>query len=399
MELIMNIKYCGVITILSLVVSAGLAQPPARQGPPPGDRSPIGRPGGQPGDWIKVHDSNQNEKLEPAELQEAIDRTFADFDRNKNGTIELGESKFRRPGPVAGPQRDPNGPGSRPEGPGPDDRRLLPPFFFEDIIDRQALSKSEFERAVKDIYNQMDRNRDGVLGKAEGRPPIKDGPKGNPPPLASNARFAGAEMRFGDRLVKGQPFSAETVIEDTRRLFDGSTVTTSRRGAIYRDAEGRTRRETPLDRFAAGGEKAVMLIFVNDFPGRTQFSLDLANKVARKNPIRQDGFPFPDEGGPREAKTEALGTKTIEGIRVEGTRITVQLPAGEIGNDRPIDVVTERWFSPELQAVVMSRHVDPIAGEHVFRLVNIRRAEPAGDLFAVPAGFRVEGAPGKRPEE
>jgi hypothetical protein len=388
----MYIKYSVGLILGILLASPVLAQPPGgRMGPPPG------QPGG---DWIKPLDSNQNEKLEPEELQAAINRTFAEFDRNANGTIEPGEHKFR-PGPVGPPPGLPNAMGPRPQGSPPNDgKRLLPPFFFKEGLDRnEPLTRADFERNAKDVFKQMDRNGDGVVGKGESRPPNGPdrgpGPNGPPPP---NAQFIAAELRFGDRLVKGQPFSAETVIEDTRRLFDGSTVTKSRRGGIYRDTEGRTRREQPIDLVGLTGDQAVTLVFVNDFPAKTQFSLDLANKVARKHPIWSNEFPFPDKDGPADAKTEQLGTKIIEGVKVEGTRITREIPVGHLGNDKPIAAVTERWFSPELQVIVMSRHVDPIAGEHIFRLVNIRRTEPSTELFAIPAGFRIENPPGKRPE-
>lgn len=389
-----------ILTLVSaiLLASSSLSQTPGeRLAPPPG-----GVPGpGQPVDWIKLLDSNQNERLEVEELREAIDRTFAEFDRNTSGVIEPAEAKLHRgPGgpPPAGP---PNGGDRRPQGaPQGQSKRLLPPFFFQPSFESgRPLSKQDFEAGVMTVFRQMDRNEDGVVDKNEGRPPREGGlgpGPGGPPP---NERFIGAEMRFGDKLVKGQPFSAETVIEDTRRLFDGSTVTKTRRGAIYRDAEGRTRREQPLDLAGLTGEKAVMLIFVNDFPARTQFSLDLTNKVARKNPIFSNEFPFPDIDGPLDAKTDQLGTKTIEGVKVEGTRITREIPAGHLGNDKPISAVTERWFSPELQLIVMSRHVDPIAGEHIFKLVNIRRSEPAVELFLVPTGFRVENGQGRKPEE
>ncbi|HQU84867.1 MAG TPA: hypothetical protein PKY59_17140, partial [Pyrinomonadaceae bacterium] len=95
-------------------------------------------------------------------------------------------------------------------------------------------------------------------------------------------------------------------------------------------------------------------------------------------------------------KTESLGTKTLEGVSVEGTRITVEIPAGQIGNDKPLSVVTEKWFSPELQVVVYSRHLDPIAGEHVFRLINIKKGEPSAELFSVPNDFKIASPP-KRP--
>ncbi|MBP9110997.1 MAG: hypothetical protein KBF83_15695, partial [Pyrinomonadaceae bacterium] len=85
----------------------------------------------------------------------------------------------------------------------------------------------------------------------------------------------------------------------------------------------------------------------------------------------------------------------IEGVTAEGTRETIEIPAGHLGNDKPMQVVHEKWFSKELQILVMSRHLDPVAGEHIFRLVNIKRAEPDPQVFAVPAGFRIE-APGIR---
>jgi hypothetical protein len=86
----------------------------------------------------------------------------------------------------------------------------------------------------------------------------------------------------------------------------------------------------------------------------------------------------------------------LEGVRVEGTRVTFEIPVGQIGNDKPIAVVTEKWFAPELQVVVYSRHLDPLAGEHIFRLVNIKRSEPSADLFTVPNGFRIESQPRPR---
>ena len=90
---------------------------------------------------------------------------------------------------------------------------------------------------------------------------------------------------------------------------------------------------------------------------------------------------------------EQLGKQTIEGVEAEGTRTTVTIPAGEIGNERPIEIVSERWYSPELQLVVMTRHSDPRTGETIYKLTNINRAEPAKTLFEVPAGYTIkEGA-------
>lgn len=427
----MNTKFYLAIILIFILAASGSAQKPG--GPPRGD-------GQKKPDWTRGIDTNHNGTVEPDEFQSAIDRTFTEIDRNANGVIERNEAPHEprgdrmgppeggrpeagpeggrpgmgpgrqgppmgpggtqgmapgRQGPPMGPGR--MGPGERP-GDGDEEHKLLPPFFFMEKFDEAgSLSKADFERTAKDVFAQMDANHDGALSHEESRPP--KGSAGPPPP--PNAMFIAAELRFGDRLVKDQPFSADSVIEDTKRLYDGTTVTKKTQGAIYRDTAGRTRREQPLE--MVGGfdivgdkNKPQTLVFINDFATNTQYFLDLNNKVARRNRIGQGGPPRDEPNAPAEAKTESLGTKTIEGVSAEGTRITFEIPAGHIGNDKPIQVVTENWFSPELQLMVMSRHLDPLSGEHVFRLINIKRAEPAADLFTVPSGFRVENAPDRQ---
>ena len=91
-----------------------------------------------------------------------------------------------------------------------------------------------------------------------------------------------------------------------------------------------------------------------------------------------------------DAKTVSDGTKTIEGVSCNFTRTEHEIPAGQVGNEKPLKVVSEKCFSPELQVVIMSLHQDPLSGLHVFKLKKIKRAEPAADLFAIPAGYRVE---------
>jgi hypothetical protein len=101
----------------------------------------------------------------------------------------------------------------------------------------------------------------------------------------------------------------------------------------------------------------------------------------------QLGKPLIDVG---QKKAESLGTKTIEGVTAEGTRLTLTIPAGEIGNTLPIEVVDETWYSAELQLVVMSKRRDPRSGETTYRLTNISRSEPDRSLFEVPADYTVQ---------
>ncbi|MBI1765044.1 MAG: energy transducer TonB [Acidobacteria bacterium] len=105
---------------------------------------------------------------------------------------------------------------------------------------------------------------------------------------------------------------------------------------------------------------------------------------------------------------ESLGKQMIEGIECEGTRMVSTIPAGQIGNERPLEIINERWYSPELQLTVMTKQSDPRYGETVFRLANLTRAEPDEYLFKVPSeytikdenfGFRVMEDKVRRPEE
>ena len=67
-----------------------------------------------------------------------------------------------------------------------------------------------------------------------------------------------------------------------------------------------------------------------------------------------------------------------------------KIPAGQIGNERDIEIVSERWYSPELKMVIMTRHSDPRAAESTFRLTNIRRTDPDPSLFQVPSDYTIK---------
>jgi len=101
-------------------------------------------------------------------------------------------------------------------------------------------------------------------------------------------------------------------------------------------------------------------------------------------------YAFRQNGSSENEVKEQLGKQSFDGVEAEGTRTTVTIPAGEMGNERPIQIVSERWYSPELQLVVMTRHSDPRSGETTYRLTNINRAEPDKTLFEVPPGYTVK---------
>jgi hypothetical protein len=94
-------------------------------------------------------------------------------------------------------------------------------------------------------------------------------------------------------------------------------------------------------------------------------------------------------------KVDSLGTQNINGVNATGTRTTRTIAAGEIGNSAPIQIVSERWYSADLQTVVQSTRTDPRFGTTTFSLTNIQKTEPAATLFTIPADYTVQaGAPG-----
>jgi hypothetical protein len=87
--------------------------------------------------------------------------------------------------------------------------------------------------------------------------------------------------------------------------------------------------------------------------------------------------------------SENLGTMTIEGFAVNGTRQTRTTPAGEIGNDQLIAVVSESSFSPDLKLILLSKTDNPQYGKTIIKLINIRTGEPDLSLFQVPPDYKV----------
>jgi hypothetical protein len=360
------------ILIISNIV---LAQRPG--GPPRG-----GRPGEmrshQP-EWAKIIDVNDNKKIEREEYRAAADAFFKKQDKNGNGVFEDSEHpNFSREN---------------------NRKNEIPPFLFL-MREEFNLTKEQFDEKVNLRFIVFDINGDGAISFEETkaiRPPGHGG-KGKmmPNPRTAMATFIGAELRFGDKVVKDAPFSAETVREESKRLFDGSLIKNQSKGLIYRDGFGRTRQEQPFEfigGFAVVGEnnQPKRLVNIVDAVAGNGYSVDVESKTYFKYPM-QENSPFSRKER-QEAKTESLGTKNIEGVNAEGTRITHEIPAGQIGNDKPIYVVTEKWFSPELQVIILSKHSDPFIGEVVFKLVNIKLGEPATELFKVPSDYKLQNLP------
>jgi hypothetical protein len=244
------------------------------------------------------------------------------------------------------------------------------------------------------------------------------------------------------KTTAGRPYSAESVSETVQVLGDGNRITNKNVTRVYRDGEGRTRREV----LSQSG--APQNISISDPVARASYTLDPDTKTAYSaagmvmiadGGGRGGAAPAPPGerrrvelvegtdasggktvtavrsvvpsaaagggGGGRGgavpvgglARTPApsnpnvtredLGQQMIEGVAATGTRTTTVIPAGAIGNAQEIKVVSEQWFSPDLQVLVMTRHSDPRNGETTYKLTNIVRAEPDPGLFVVPADY------------
>ena len=227
--------------------------------------------------------------------------------------------------------------------------------------------------------------------------------------------------------VKGAPYSATINNESVQTLADGNRIVQTNSGTVARDSQGRTRQDAALPAIGnLSAASASHLVFIQDPVAGTSYTLNLTDKTAWKNPMPPGGTGVPgaavstffiqtasgppplppppppmialtknlatDE--PPETNTESLGSQTMEGVLVNGVRTTRTIPAGQVGNDRPISIVTEVWTSADLRTIISSKRNDPRMGEQTFRLTNIVRAEPDPSLFTVPAEYKIiDGGP------
>jgi hypothetical protein len=213
--------------------------------------------------------------------------------------------------------------------------------------------------------------------------------------------FVGFEAGFSGKTVTGAPFTADFSTETTETLSDGNQIDRKTTGSFARDGEGRTRREITLPAIGAfattgGGGGAPHGVIISDPVGGVSYVLDANRKQARKSTLPNHSFgangaarPGPNNRQNANVTTTSLGTQMIGGIAAEGTRTTRTIPAGQIGNEKPIQVTVERWYSSDLQTDVLIRRTDPRGGTTIFQLANVVRSEPDASLFQVPSDYSV----------
>jgi hypothetical protein len=232
--------------------------------------------------------------------------------------------------------------------------------------------------------------------------------------IGERIELLGFEGMHGGKVVTGVPFSAVAVSVSTQTLADGTHITRTTKTNVYRDGKGRFRKDVTLPAIGwlATSGQPKSFVFINDPVAGTNFILHADTKTAE-----QMGRPFAGMKGPMKdalkGKMESrqqqeiangsfekkdLGTQPIPiaGVSAQGTQVTHTIPLGQIGNDKAITIVSEHWYSSDLQMVVMSKRHDPRFGDTTYTLTNIQRQEPDASLFAVPADYTVtQGGPGR----
>lgn len=371
----------------------------------------------------------------------------------------------------------------------------LPPGAYKVIVLFPGFRAASVERVELTAGKATSLEVPLAVGGVSERVTVRANGKGNPvyEPEA-------VEVGVTSQLVKGAPFTAEVLTEFTQTLADGNRVVRRQATNVYRDGQGRTRK----DQFAAAslsqtlrGETATGIKIISDPVEGVSFlvnekarfaerqvarpatavageakaeaanaepmkKLRISGGVLRGGAVKKVQPPYPAiakaarasgavavqvtigttgeilsaeavSGHPllrdvataaarewqfkptelsgvpvnisgvltfhfelaEEAEASAtfnvvaLGKQVIEGIECEGTRQVLTMQAGIIGNEQPLEIVHETWYSPALQVVVLSKQRDPRFGEKTIRLANVVRAEPDEALFKVPNDYTV----------
>ena len=268
-----------------------------------------------------------------------------------------------------------------------------------------------------------------------GGPVIGAGPLG----VVSTGGMAVA-LQDNVEVTKNQPYEAQAITEVKQTLADGTHISQTTTATVARDNDGRTVRVQKLStigpwKSAADSSQtnSPTLTTIFDPVAKTHTDFMSDQKVAHVLPlpspppgagagasggfamaaggpmpitagtdmgpvtiaIRGNGESLRSTTGPNapDFETESLGTKTIQGLSVTGTKTTSTIPAGTIGNDKDLVITRETWYSPDLKLVIESTQSDPRFGETTYTLTNIQRSEPDPTLFQVPAGYKVEKVP------
>jgi hypothetical protein len=256
----------------------------------------------------------------------------------------------------------------------------------------------------------------------------------------SGGTGGGGGVAFGtsvysfNKLVTGAPYSAQIVTETVQPFADGNSISHTTTSAVWRDSQGRTRREQNINVIgpSQASGRAVQFITIDDPVTGIHYTLN-PNKLTATQMVTSGSMSsvsvgalptkvIPIDGGNAvftytlsgdvaaaggrggsggsisvsspeissdNVTTESLGADTMQGLSVLGTRVTRTIPVGQIGNAQPIQIITDKWYSQDLQIEVKTVHSDPRTGTTTTAVTNLSRNEPNPTLFTVPPGYTV----------
>ena len=207
---------------------------------------------------------------------------------------------------------------------------------------------------------------------------------------------------------RGLPYSMEETRTTERTLADGTHITNEEKQKLVRDSEGRLctvfynkLRDMPYviaiinDPVAHesivlnGWEKTAEVTHTHPFKPHPltpeqRAKIEAMRAKADSSDAKQKGPQRPEA-----PSIENLGSRSIDGIYVEGRRSTTIIPIGQIGNDHELRRVLETWTSPELKVALDQTFDDPVNGRTMTKVTSIDRGDPDPSLFRVPEGYRV----------
>ena len=192
------------------------------------------------------------------------------------------------------------------------------------------------------------------------------------------------------------PFSGTDTITQTRLIQDGGSAVTSLTAQVARDSQGRVYRERR--QFAPQGadpQKNLYEFYILDPITRTRTDCTIATHHCIVTGYRPQfsvrlmpAGPF--DQGRQLLVRDSLGQQSIGDLTTIGTRETITVSAGTFGNDRPLTLTREFWYSPDLKTNLAVTRSDPRLGSYNIHLNVQSRDEPSPDLFTIPADYTIK---------
>lgn len=237
--------------------------------------------------------------------------------------------------------------------------------------------------------------------------------QGPPPPGGPGGHGPGGGPGFGPMIggfgpgrtpVTGAPYSGTVTMSSVQTLATGNQITRNQQEKVYRDSQGRVRTEITMTPPNGGTAQTMITIFdpVAGFTAtlnpQTSTAVKRTMPTAGTGPARTPPTPPTGATAPTVQTTD-LGTKVINGLNATGTRTTVTIPAGAVGNSQALTSTREVWQSTDLKVPVLVTSSDPQRGTSTTQLTNVVRSEPDASLFLIPSSYTISTAafPGRRP--